>query len=117
LTIRGRRAGFPYESAVGFGTIARDRFAAIEATFDPGVLRTRPLLLAGRRLHVNAGLKFGAMTVALLDPQGRAVEKASVRGQDGIDLAVPLKLDAAAGKPARLEFTITNGQLYSFWVD
>jgi hypothetical protein len=113
----GKRAGFPCESAVGLGTIKRDRFAAMEASFDAGTLRTRPIVFHGQRLHVNAGVKFGTLTVALLDQKGTALQKAVVQAQDGVDLPVPLKLAGAAGKPVRLEFTLANAQLYSFWID
>jgi hypothetical protein len=106
------------QGAVGFGTVKRDRFAAIEATFDAGTLRTRPLLFQGTRLHVNAGLKFGSLSVALIGTSGKVEEKATIQGQDGIDILVPLKrLSRCAGAPVRLEFTLTNGQLYAFWLD
>jgi hypothetical protein len=113
----GKRTGFPYESAVGLGTIKRDRFVALEATFDAGTLRTRPLIFQGERLHVNAGVKFGTLTVTLLNEKGKTLQKATVQARDAVDVPVPLNLAGVSGKPVRLEFTIANGQLYSFWFD
>jgi hypothetical protein len=47
---------------------------------------------------------------------GKGIQKATIEAQDDIDLVVPLKLAGLAGTPVRLEFTIVNGQLYSFWI-
>jgi hypothetical protein len=44
--------------------------------------------------------------------------KATIQGQGGIDILVPLtKLARCAGSPVRLEYAVTNGQLYAFWLD
>lgn len=113
----GRRADLPWQGAVGLATIARDRFAAMEATFVPGTLRTKPLRLAGRRLHVNAAFRFGTLRVALV-VDGKQIEQVSLAPQDALDIAVPLeKLGAAADQPVQFEFTLINGRLFSFWVD
>lgn len=108
----------PGKGAIGLGTIQRDRFVAMEATFEPGTLRTRPLRYRGKQLHVNAGVRFGTLTVALLDAGGAVRETVTVEARDGLDLVVPLThLEGLEGQPVRLEFTLTNGQLYSFWID
>jgi len=116
----GGHAGLPFVAGVGCGTIKVDRFAALEASFDAGTVRTKPLLYDGQRLHVNADVKFGRLEVALLDADGNEIEgsHANVQGQDGTDIAVPLNgLGPHAGQPVRLEFTIHNGRLYSFRVN
>jgi hypothetical protein len=82
------------------------------------MLRTKPLIFDGQRLHVNAAVKFGSLAVVLLDAKGKPLEHATIEGQDATDIVVPLsKLGSFSGKPVRLEFTLSNGQLYSFWCD
>lgn len=107
-------------SAVGLGTVKLDRFAAMEATFSGGTLRTKPLLWEGAALHVNAAVPFGRLEVALLGEDGHPVEGAAavVMGEDSVDTPVPLPgVGATAGRPARLSFTLHNGRLFSFWVE
>ena len=75
------------------------RFAALEATFDAGKVRTKRLLFQGRRLHVNANVRFGVLAVDLLNQAGRSVETATIRGQDAVDLPVLLSMvSLRAGK-------------------
>jgi len=108
----------PFDSAIGFGTILRDRFVALEAGFDGGMLRTKPLICAGSRLHLNAGCRFGIIDVTLLGEDGAPLGLATVQGTDGIDVPVELPaLAQHAGRPVRLEFRVRNAQLYSFWSD
>ncbi len=107
-----------FDAAIGFGAVKRDRFAAMEAGFDGGTLRTKPLLFAGSRLHLNAGCRFGLIDVALLGPDGTMLASATVQCEDAIDIPVTMPaLAQRAGTPARLEFRIRNAQLYSFWID
>ena len=116
----GAQADIPFRAGVGMGTIKRDRFAALEASFEAGTLRTKPLVFEGARLHVNADVEFGLLEVTVLDADGGPLEgmRARVRGQDSVDVPVPLDgLAALSGKPVRLEFTLQNGHLYSFWVE
>ena len=108
----------PFDAAIGFGTIRRDRFAAMEAGFDGGTLRTKPLVLTGSRLHLNAACRFGIIEVGLLGEDGSQLASETVQGEDAIDIPVQLPaLAQHAGRPVRLEFRIRNAQLYSFWID
>ena len=116
----GKNIDLGFRSGVGFGSIQLDRFAAMEATFDPGTLRTKLLLFEGKRLHVNANVKFGKLDVALFDANGDLIEgmQASVQGKDAVDIPVPMEgLDRLSGRPVRMEFTLHNGQFYAFWAD
>jgi hypothetical protein len=108
-----------FRAGVGLGTIKLDRFAAMEATFDPGTLRTKPIVFEGKRLHLNANVKFGSIEVTLLNVAGNLIEgmHALIYGQDSVDIQVPMEIGKLSGEPKRLEFTIRNAQLYSFWVD
>jgi hypothetical protein len=55
------------KSSIGFATIKRDRFVALEASFDGGEILTRPLQLKGKTFHLNAKSDFGELLVELLD--------------------------------------------------
>jgi hypothetical protein len=113
----GSKAGLRYRAAVGIATTKQDRFAAMEASFDAGKLLTKPLILDGPRIHVNANVSFGSLEVTLLDPEGQPLERmqAKVSETDATDIPIPLDLSAFLGKPLRIQFTLANGQLYSFW--
>lgn len=115
-----RNVGLSSLAGVGMGTIKRDRFAGLEATFDPGILLTKRLLLEGTRLHVNASVPFGVLEVALAEPNGRVIDgtRRRIQETDGVDIVVPGGLPPfSADDPVRLEFKLQNGTLYSFWVD
>jgi hypothetical protein len=113
----GSGAGLSFRAGVGVGTVPLDRFCAMEATFDTGVLRTKPLLLDGRRLHLNAEAPFGRIGVALLRSDGTEITASAVQEKDGVDLPVDLELSGAAEEPVVVEFRITNARLFAFWVD
>jgi|UniRef100_UPI003782FBA2 hypothetical protein len=104
--------------ALGLATIKRDRFVAMEASFKPGILRTKPFIHDGVTLHVNAAIKFGALTVSLLDENGVSQQKTTISGRDETDLAIPelTKIAGHKGQPMRLEFAVQNGRLFSFWI-
>jgi hypothetical protein len=107
-----------HRGALGFATIKRDRFVAMEGSFKPGILRTKPFIHDGGTLHVNAAIKFGALTVSLLDDQGISLQKITITGKDEINLALPelTKIAGRKGQPMRLEFAVQNGRLFSFWI-
>lgn len=104
--------------ALGLATIKRDRFVAMEASYRPGILRTKPFIHDGGTLHVNAAIKFGALTVSLLDENGASQQKVTITGKDEVALAIPelTKLGTRKGQPMRLEFAAQNGRLFSFWI-
>ena len=104
--------------ALGLATIKRDRFVAMEASYRPGILRTKPFIHDGGILHVNAAIKFGALTVSLLDEKGVSIQKGTITARDEIDLPLPelTKIPGRQGQPMRLEFSVQNGRLFSFWI-
>ena len=109
----------PYRGGIGLATLKRDRFVAMEASLRPGTLRTKPFTHQGRQLHVNAAVPFGALTIKLLNSDGRTQQTATVQGKDAVDIPVPTLTGVAAqaGLPVRLEFSLTNGKLFSFWIE
>lgn len=108
----------PFRGGIGLATLKRDRFVALEASLRPGTLRTKPFLVEGRTLHVNAAIRFGALAVSLLNADGSVRQKVSVPAQDAVDFPVAelTSLAGLAGQPVRLEFTLQNGRLFSFWL-
>lgn len=73
----------------------------------------------GGVLHVNAAMRFGRLTVSLLDDAGVSMQKVTISERDAIDIAIPelSKLSGRKDQPMRLEFAIQNGRLFSFWVE
>lgn len=108
----------PYRGGIGLATLKRDRFVALEASLRPGTLRTKPFVAEGRTLHVNAALPFGALAVTLLDAAGAPLQKVALPAGDTTELPVTAltALAGQQGKPIRLEFTLQNGRLFSFWL-
>lgn len=109
----------PHRGALGFASIKRDRFVAMEASYKAGILRTKPFIHDGNTLHLNAAVKFGALAVSLIEADGKSSQKVTVQSKDAVDIAVPelTKLPGRKGTPIQLEFSLQNGQMFAFWVE
>ena len=111
--------------STGLATLRRDGFVSMDAGKHEGYLLTEPVCFDGKYLFVNADVR-GALRVEVLDADGNVIDGYS--GKDcvamrranstkrmitwrGTDNLAPL-----AGKPVRLKFYMSQGQLYSFWV-
>jgi hypothetical protein len=105
-----------------------DGFAAMTAGDQEGTLLTKPFVLAGDRLFVNAvcdAAKGGSIRVELLDEAGKPLSGSSsqlctpVTG-DGIALPIAWRegggLGQFQGRVVRLKFVMQNASLYSFVV-
>ena len=102
--------------AVGFATIARDRFVSLAASFDGGEVLTKPVVLAGRTLHVNAKSDFGEILIQALDESGRIMAQSHAIRADSLDLAVEWERGAAPQNlPVALRFLIRNAHLFAVW--
>jgi hypothetical protein len=125
----------PYAgSSTGLATLRRDGFVSMNGpgeamrTVEPrirGTLTTRTVTFSGRRLFVNAKVKVGALRAEVLDPAGRPIEPFTLANcvpvtSDPTKQPVVWKhggdLRGLAGKPVRLRFEMTSGELYSYWV-
>jgi hypothetical protein len=93
---------------------------------DPGQVTTKPLVIDGARLHLNAEVRArGSIRVEVLDADGKVIDgfgrddAVPVRG-DQLDVTPTWRagktLKALAGQPIKLRFSIENADLYSFWV-
>jgi hypothetical protein len=107
----------PPAGRIGLARIKRGRFLALEASFAGGTVLTRPLVLAGTALRLNANARYGAIDVALLGAQGNELATCVVQGEDGTAVKAGLDgqtLSGAKGSPVQLRLTLRNAQLYGF---
>jgi hypothetical protein len=108
----------PNHAGIGLASVLRDRFVALEASWEGGEVVTRPLTLNKPVIRVNAAARFGEIKVDVLDPAGKVLadSKLAVR-EDSLDAPVEFEGDVAAvtGKPVALKFRLKNARLYSLW--
>ena len=106
--------------AVCLAVLRRDGFISLDAGQEPGTLLTKPFVLAGSSLHVNADAGSGDVDVTVLDGTNQIVAvsepvtgdrpRAALRWSSG-------NLDAVKGKAVRLRLSLRNARLYSFWFE
>lgn len=113
---KGKDTG-PTRGGIGFATVQRDRFVAMQASFDGGELMSRPLLLRGRSLHLNACSRFGEITVAIVNEAGKVIAESGEIVADGLDVPIEWKRGSMPqdDEPVRVRFRLKNARLYSFW--
>lgn len=110
---------------VGIATLRLDGFVAISAGENAGRLLTKPFVLEGDNLYINAACKSGGkIEVAVIDEHGKALpgfarEFCVPVTDDGIKLPVAWRSNARLsqlhGQSVRLEFVMKRAKLYSFW--
>jgi hypothetical protein len=103
-------------------TLRMDGFASIGGN---GTLVTKPLLLQGNTLYVNANADGGEMRVEIVDAEStEPIESFSLDNcepitADAVKQAVSWKgsesLGALQRKPVRLRIEMKNAQVYSLW--
>jgi hypothetical protein len=104
-------------SQIGLATIKRDRFVSLGASFDRGVIVTKPVRLAGKRLHLNAKANYGEILVEVLGPGETVSAKSKWLIGDSLDLPVEWEtgnLDAVS-EPVSLRITLRNALLFALW--
>jgi hypothetical protein len=109
---------YPDKGAVCLAVLRRDGFVSLDAGSEPGTLLTRTIILAGPSLHVNVDARAGELDVTVLDSDGRIVAVSETVTGDRLGAALRWRSGDPAeftGKPVRLQFTLRNAQLYSFW--
>jgi hypothetical protein len=107
---------------IGLATLRRDGFVSMDAGAQEGSLLTKPFVVAGERLVVNANAQGGSVEVSVRDASGRAIpgfsrsdckplrgdstrHEVKWRGQD---------LSSLKGRTIRLRFHAKGASLYSF---
>lgn len=109
-------AGTYHGGALGFATLRRDGFVSQNAE-GTGRLLTRRLTCPGKsRLHANFS---GTLSVRALDSEGRELSRSVPVTADTTARELPLPGFTAehSSRPFRLEFTLKEGKLYSFWME
>jgi len=109
----------PSNGAVCLAVLRRDGFMSLDAGEKPGTLLTKPFVLTGTKLLVNADVADGALEVELLDAKGNTVAVSEPVLGDQLRATVRWKSGNLAdmkGKRITLRFKLRNGSFYSFWV-
>jgi hypothetical protein len=104
------------KGGIGFATVKRDRFVALEASFDGGEILTKSLEMKGATLHLNATSEFGEITVQLLDTNDKPLATSKPIRRDGLD--IPVEWTAPAARPpalVKLRIHLKNARLFALW--
>ncbi|MBN2357117.1 hypothetical protein JXO59_13450, partial [candidate division KSB1 bacterium] len=104
---RGHKVARFDERQIGLSRMPRDRYVAREADLNTGTLITRPVVLKGNRLTVNARI-VGEMRLRLLDRDGKPLANLNWTELKGDEVDIPVEwsadLNSLAGTPVRLAF-------------
>lgn len=114
------RKGMYAGQSIGLATLRRDGFASMDAVTAAGTLTTRKIIFKGEHLFVNLSAPEGELSVEVIDEDGKVVASSEVTRGDSTRRLIKWSgiptLAKYKGKPVRLRFHLTKGQLYSFWV-
>ena len=107
--------------AIGLGTLKRGRFVALQARAKEGMVLTRPVVIEGNDLSINANATRGKIQVTLLDEGGKPIPgyARTVQGVDRVSIPVtfgPGTLEPLRNRALRIQFRMTDAQLYGFRV-
>lgn len=105
----------PERSGIGFATIPRDRFVALEASFDGGEIITKPLQIKGRVVHLNARSQYGQITAEALSLDGKLLAKCQPVRRDALDVPVEWTESFKPEAPLVLRIRLENAQLFALW--
>jgi hypothetical protein len=113
---KGKDTG-PKAGGIGLATIKKDRFVALQGSFDGGQILTKPLKLLGSDLHLNAKSDFGEILVEVLDSAGKRIARSKPVRADGLDIVVDWEPGSlkAVDAPVVLRLTLKNACLYAIW--
>jgi hypothetical protein len=110
---RGHKVERFTERQIGMARMKRDRYVARRAGREPATLRTKPLLIAGSKLTVNADVRGEMKLRALGD--GVNFKPATIAG-DSMAHRVEWDLKPIAQTPLRLEITLRDADLFALEV-
>jgi hypothetical protein len=118
---RGHKVEPTTERQIGLARMKKDRYLALVPTGREGTIVTRPFLVPGGRLTVNARAPRGSVLVRVLDEMGRPFDGLGVSEAGPIQGDVlageerwPRPLGDLKGKPVRLEFQLRDAALFGF---
>lgn len=114
---RGHKVARLDERQFGLARMPRDRYVAREADINTGHLLTKALALLGTRLTVNARVA-GTMRCRITDESGKPLEGfdwTKIRGDSVVfSPSWSGSIASLAGRAVRLEFELSNAQLFGF---
>jgi hypothetical protein len=120
---RGHKVAAGTERQLGLARMRTDRYVALAPAREEGTLLTRPFVVPGDRLTVNARAGKGEVRVRLLDRDGKPLQDLGEADAKPITEDVlageatwPKPLAALRGKPVRLEFRLRQAELFGFTV-
>jgi len=124
----------PGECSTGLATLRRDGFASVSDQWPAGqprqvhrgkaLLTTRPMRFTGRHAFINARIG-GDVRMEVLDASGQVIapysyEQSVPATGDSTRLAMRWRsrdsLDELRGEVVRFRFTLSDAQLFAFWV-
>ena len=103
-------------TSTGLATLRRDGFISRHAGNEARTLTTEPVVFDGKYLFVNAAVK-GKLVIDVLDKNGKVIADgfATIENTDATSIPAG-KLAKYVGKEVKFRFTMTDGDLYAFWV-
>ena len=108
----------PEKSGIGFATIKRDRFVALEASFEKGEIVTKPVLLKTTALRLNAMARFGEITLDVIDANGKRVARSKSVQQDALNIPVVWWEEfTPPNAPVTLRIKLQNARLFALWCE
>jgi hypothetical protein len=109
----------PDVGAICLAVLRRDGFISFDAADSEGIVQTRPFVVPGGKLHVNADVPNGRLIVELLGSDGKVVGRsAPIKGDHpGAEVQFGHSHAELAGKVASLQFRLMNGSIYSYWFE
>lgn len=120
-----RRVVDEYHGAIHLAKLRIDGFVSLRGGEKEGFLDTRPLVLEGKRLWVNAAVK-GTLAVEITEADGRKVlpgwDRSSLEPVAGDHTRAEIRwrgrdLSELAGKRVRVRFHLRDADLYSLWLE
>ncbi|MBR5174365.1 MAG: hypothetical protein IKW89_00365 [Bacteroidales bacterium] len=102
-------------SSCGLATLRRDGFASLRASGKTCHLLTETIVFHGKYLFVNAKVE-GQLKIDVVSENGSILQDGpSLSNIDSTRLLV-MPVQRFAGKRVKLRFSMTNGDIYSFWI-
>ena len=120
-----QRASERYHGGIYLAKLRVDGFVSMHAGVEGGFLDTRPVVIAGQHLYINAEAA-GEIRVEITTADGRtalpgwgiAQCEPVVGDHTRVELRWPeRRLAELQGKPVRIRFHLKDAHLYSFWLE
>ena len=111
-------------ASIGLAKLRLDGFAHLEALEVPGFIVTKPIVMSGRALGVNAAVDGGEVRVEIQDEAGRPIDGCSLDDCDRfvgdsvrheVTWSGCADLSRLGGRVVRLRFWLRLAKLYSFY--